>query len=122
MNKYNVGDIVTGKVTGIENYGIFVSVDGSLSGLIHISEISNSYVRNINDYAEMDEVIKARVIEHDEESNNLKLSVKNLQYRERSKYSHKIVETKGGFSGLNAVLDDWINDKFAELFEKDEKN
>ena len=41
MKKYEVGDIVTGKVTGIENYGIFVFIDDGdgITGLIHISEI-----------------------------------------------------------------------------------
>ena len=118
MKKSEVGDIVTGKVTGIENYGIFVFIDDGdgITGLIHISEISNSYVRNINDYAELDEVIKARVIEYDESKNHLKLSVKNLRYRD--KYSHKIVETSSGFSNLGIALNDWIEDKYDELFEK----
>ena len=38
---YNVGDVVTGCVTGIERYGIFVNLDNYYSGLVHISEISN---------------------------------------------------------------------------------
>lgn len=115
MNKYKEGDIVTGKVTGIENYGIFISIDDNLSGLIHISEISSSYVRNISDYVEIDEVIKARVIESDDVSGHLRLSIKNLQYRENSKRINKIVETKSGFTGLEKALSGWINDKLEEI-------
>ena len=44
MKKYKYGEIVTGYVTGIEKYGVFVSLDEYYSGLIHISEISEKYV------------------------------------------------------------------------------
>ena len=44
MNQYKKGEIVTGCVTGIEKYGIFVSLDEYYSGLIHISEISDFFV------------------------------------------------------------------------------
>ena len=46
MNQYKKGEIVTGCVTGIEKYGIFVSLDDYYSGLIHISEISDFFVKN----------------------------------------------------------------------------
>ena len=42
--EYNIGDIVKGKVTGIENYGIFIVFDDGGSGLIHISEISTDLI------------------------------------------------------------------------------
>ena len=58
-NKYAIGKIVTGKVTGIEKYGIFVNLDDYYSGLVHISEISDSFVRNIDDYVNIGEYIKA---------------------------------------------------------------
>jgi len=44
MPKYQIGDIVTVSVTGIEKYGIFVGLDEYYSGLIHISEISDGFV------------------------------------------------------------------------------
>ena len=47
MSKYENGKIVVGCVTGIENYGIFVSLDEYYSGLIHISEVSNKFVKDI---------------------------------------------------------------------------
>ena len=48
MAKYKIGDIVQGCVTGIEKYGVFVNLDEYYTGLIHISEVSDLYVRNIN--------------------------------------------------------------------------
>ena len=56
MKKYKPGDIVTAKVTGISEYGIFVLLEDNTTGLIHISEISSSFVRNISDYVELNEV------------------------------------------------------------------
>ena len=48
--QYKIGDIVQGCVTGIEKYGVFVNLDEYYTGLIHISEVSDLYVRNVNDY------------------------------------------------------------------------
>ena len=62
MKKYKVGEVITFKVSGIEPYGIFVSVDKKYSGLIHISEISNEFVRNINDYVKLEEQIYCKII------------------------------------------------------------
>ncbi len=62
MGKYNKNDVVLGLVTGIENYGIFVSLDEYYSGLIHISEISDDYVRNINNYVNIGETIKVKIL------------------------------------------------------------
>lgn len=118
MNNYKVGDVVIGHVTGIEKYGIFLSLDLGGSGLIHISEISNSFVRNINDYVDLEEVIKAEVIGIDDSKKRLKLSIKNINYRNRPEYRSKICETVNGFSTLKNNLDYWINEKLEEWQEK----
>ena len=78
---YNIGDVIKCTVTGFKDYGIFVKVDHDYIGLIHISEISESFVRNVSDYSEVGETIYAKIIEIDEESKQLKLSIKR-----KSKY------------------------------------
>ena len=95
--KYESGKIVKGCVTGIENYGIFVSFDEYYSGLIHISEISNNFVRNINDYVSIGETIKAKIIDVDDDSCQLKLSIKDINYRTNNKNKEQINETGTGF-------------------------
>ena len=50
MNRYKVGDIVEGIVTGIQNYGAFVMLEDDIVGLIHISEVSSKFVRSIADF------------------------------------------------------------------------
>ena len=82
MNRYKKGEVVTGCVTGIEKYGIFVSLDDYYSGLIHISEISDFFVKNPADYVYVGETIKAVVIDDNElDSFHVKLSIKNIDYK-----------------------------------------
>ena len=50
MNSIKEKDIIKVKITGIKKYGAFASLDDNYNGLIHISEISYGFVRNINDY------------------------------------------------------------------------
>jgi predicted RNA-binding protein with RPS1 domain len=118
MKKYKIGDIVKGKVTGIEDYGIFLLVDDDVTGLIHISEISDSFVRNVTDYAELGEVIKAEVIDYDETSKKLKLSIKNDHYKRKNKKFVPIKETGTGFECLSKQLDTWIEEKEKEKSKK----
>ena len=110
---YKIGDIVKGKVTGIENYGIFLLMEDGYTGLIHISEISEKFVRNVFDYVQLDEVISSKVIEVDDSKKRLKLTIKNFDYRIEDK---KNLEDKNGFSLLREKLPLWI----AEYKEKNE--
>lgn len=117
MSKYEKGKIVTGCVTGIENYGIFVGFDEYYSGLIHISEISTNFVRNINDYVNIGETIKVKIVDADDDNCHLKLSIKDIDYRINYKKRSKIVETPKGFNTLKENLNIWIYDKLNEINE-----
>ena len=122
MAKYEKDKIVTGYVTGIEKYGIFVNLDEYYSGLIHISEISTNFVRNVNDYVNIGETIKMKIVAVDEKNHKVKLTIKNLDYRINKKKRAKIVETEHGFSTLNNNLSTWICNKIEEINKKNEKN
>ena len=113
-NKYKIGNIVTGCVTGIEKYGIFVSLDDYYSGLIHISEISDFFVRNINDYVTIGETIRVKVLEVDEETSHVKLSIKNFNYRNSSRKRKMIQETPNGEKpSLTITNKEWL--QFAQM-------
>ena len=118
MLKYEKGRIVTGKVTGIEKYGIFVSLDQFYSGLIHISEISDGFVKDVNDYVHMGEVIRARVVEADEATSHVKLSIKDLNYRMNKKMPLKLKEVARGFDPLEEKLPIWMSEKMEALRQK----
>ena len=122
MKKYNVGEIVTGCVTGIEKYGVFVGLDEYYSGLIHISEISDDYVRNIHDYVKIGEKIKAKVIEENAKTHHVKLSIKNIEYRISRKNCRRIIETPQGFSTIKKELNVWIDKKINEITKEKQKN
>lgn len=112
MEKYKEGKIVKGTVTGIESYGVFVSLDDYYSGLIHISEVSHNFVSDIKNFVKIGDVINMEIIGVDEENNHLKLSIKNINYRiNYKKKKKKIVETKQGFKTLAHYLPIWIDKK-----------
>ena len=118
MSKYKTGEIVLGCVTGIEKYGIFVNLDEYYSGLIHISEVSSSFVRNINDYVKIGETIKVKVLEEDEDNHHVKLSIKDFEYRIGKKKNEKIHETNSGFYTLKSTQNQRIKEKNNKTDEK----
>lgn len=104
----NVGDIVNGKITNIVGYGAFVIVD-DYDGLIHISEFSDNFVRNIEDYVQVGQVVRLRVIEVDEENKRVKLSFKQIHKTRGIKC--KVPSYKIGFKPLKENLPKWIEEK-----------
>ncbi len=57
-----VGEIFEGKVTGITKFGAFVSLPDGSNGLVHISEIANSYVNDVHDHVSEGQTVKVKVI------------------------------------------------------------
>lgn len=60
-----VGSIVEGVVTGITNFGAFVTLPGGETGLVHISEVANSYVKDIHDHLKKSDLVKVKVLSVD---------------------------------------------------------
>lgn len=60
-----VGSILEGKVTGITNFGAFVELEGGQTGLVHISEVADFYVKDIKDHLKENDVVKVKVINLD---------------------------------------------------------
>ena len=110
---FKIGDTVKCVVTGFKEYGIFVRVNDEYNGLIHISEISNSFVHNVSDYAEIGEEIYAKVIEVDNVTKHLKLSIRAINYKLDGKETEE--SNKDGFRPLKEHLGLWINEKLKEI-------
>ncbi|MCR5422605.1 MAG: S1 RNA-binding domain-containing protein [Bacilli bacterium] len=115
---YREGDLVYGTITNILGYGAFVEIDKNYTGLVHISEFSDGYVRNIRDFVQIGEKVKLRVIEVDEENKRLKLSYKTI---------NKVRGVKGeipkfsiGFKSLRDRMPQFIKEQMD--MEKEELN
>ena len=73
--EFEVGSVLEGKVTGITKFGAFVALPGGKSGLVHISEIANSYVSDVHDFLTDGQEVKVKVIGVDE-NGRINLSIK----------------------------------------------
>jgi len=60
-----VGSILDGVVTGVTNFGAFVELPGGVTGLVHISEIAESYVRDVRDFLKTNDHVRVKVISVD---------------------------------------------------------
>jgi general stress protein 13 len=97
-----LGSIIKGEITAIKPYGAFVKVDEDYIGLIHISEFSDGFVRGIEDYVNIGDVIDLKVL--DVINNRLSLSYKAL-HKKKKRYN---IELLTGFEPLKEELNDWI--------------
>ena len=113
---FEKGRIVKGKVTGITNYGIFVGFYNGFKGLIHISEISDNFVKNINNFAQIGEIIPCKIFELDSQNKIVKLTLKKLdyEYRRENHYNKE-------FKVLEEKLPIWILEKIREMEAYDKK-
>jgi len=73
-----VGSVLEGKVTGIAKFGAFVGLPEGRSGLVHISEIANSYVNDVRDFVQVGQSVKVRVMNISPDG-KINLSIKRAQ-------------------------------------------
>lgn len=83
-----VGDIVEGKVTGITNFGAFVELPEGQTGLVHISEIAEVYVKDVKDFLKQNDPVKVKVISV-EPRGKIGLSIKQVFARPVPKHVRK---------------------------------
>ena len=74
--KYQVGQIISGKVVQIKDYGAFVELEPGLDGLVHISEIAHKRVTNIADELTVGQEVEAKILEIDKDKKRISLSIK----------------------------------------------
>ena len=74
--KYHVGEIVSGKVVQIKEYGAFVELEPGLDGLVHISEVANKRVGNIAEELSVGQAVEAKILDIDTERKRISLSIK----------------------------------------------
>ncbi|MCP1145656.1 S1 domain-containing post-transcriptional regulator GSP13 [Lysinibacillus endophyticus] len=115
--KYEVGEVVTGKVTGIQPYGAFVALDDQTQGLVHISEITYGFVKDVSDYLKVGDEILVKILDVDENNEKISLSTRALQVapiQKKKEQPRKTLQDRvdeddaNGFKSLRDKLQDWI--------------
>jgi len=114
-----VGSVLTGKVTGIQPYGAFVALDEQNQGLVHISEITHGFVKDINDHLKVGEEVKVKVLSIDKGAGKIGLSIRATEeapvaevvktQKPRKRQATPInIESEQGFNTLKDKLQEWI--------------
>lgn len=115
--KYKEGQTIRGKVTGIQPYGAFVSIDPFYQGLIHISEITDAYVKDVADFVQISDTVHVKILSIDEDQKKMSLSLKALkepsstQFKRQQTHFRVPRPRSDGFAILANKLDQWINEQ-----------
>ncbi|HIX44385.1 S1 domain-containing post-transcriptional regulator GSP13 [Kurthia populi] len=118
-NKYKVGDIVSGKVTGIQPYGAFVALDANTQGLVHISEITYGFVKSITDHLNVGDIVRVKILDIADNDEKISLSLRALQAKPikrkeqlpRKSLQDRVDEKDSvGFNSLKEKLGEWIEE------------
>lgn len=114
-----VGSIVEGRVTGITNFGAFVDLGSGQTGLVHISEVADTYVKDVKDFVKENETIKVKVIAMD--NGKIGLSIRQVT-GEATRPKPPERRPSGGFRGDRRPSSATFEDKLARFMrESDEK-
>ncbi|MFC0523913.1 S1 domain-containing post-transcriptional regulator GSP13 [Pontibacillus salicampi] len=121
MAKFEEGQVLEGKVTGIQPYGAFVALDEEVQGLVHISEVTHGFVKDINEHLTVGDDVKVKVLNVDEEKGKYSLSIRATEEapqqqpkqrkpkQQQQQQAQQQEESPAGFNTLKDKLDEWIN-------------
>ena len=121
--KYKIGMVLSGTITGLQPYGAFVSLDEETQGLIHVSEVQAGFTKNIHGLFTVGQKVTVQVIDVDEYSQKISLSLRTLEdkvhsvnHRRKKYFTDK--NKKIGFATLDKELPEWIDEAMDKLLEK----
>lgn len=123
--KFTEGQVVQGKVTGVQPYGAFVALDDEVQGLVHISEVTHGFVKDIHEFLSVGDEVKVKILSVDEENNKYSLSIRATEEAPKQQPKPKATEVKAqkeeaGFNTLKDKLNEWIeqSEERASSFHK----
>ncbi|WP_347862501.1 S1 domain-containing post-transcriptional regulator GSP13 [Salimicrobium sp. PL1-032A] len=114
--KFQEGQVVDGKVTGIQPYGAFVALDDQVQGLVHISEVTHGFVKDINEHLSEGDDVQVKILSIDEAKNKYSLSMRATQeapkrapkQNQKQQQAAAQKDDQAGFNTLKDKLEDWI--------------
>ena len=121
--KYQIGDLIIGKITSVKPYALFLSFENGTNGLLHISELSDSYIRDIEKYGSVGDEIKVKVLSIDPANGFLRVSYKaipdNEKYNTHDESSHHFAQfDEADFHDLEEKLPEWIDATLEKIKEE----
>jgi translation initiation factor 2 subunit 1 len=102
------GELVVGRVDEIEDFGVFVDLEEyeDKRGLVHVSEVASGWIKNVRDHVNEDQMVVCKVLEVDEDAQQVDLSIKDVNDHQRSE---KVQEWKN-----DQKADKWMEIAFGE--------
>jgi translation initiation factor 2 subunit 1 len=102
------GELVVGRVDEIEDFGVFVDLEEyeDKRGLVHVSEVASGWIKNVRDHVNEDQMVVCKVIEVDQDAQQVDLSIKDVNDHQRSE---KVQEWKN-----EQKADKWMEIAFGE--------
>lgn len=94
-----VGQILVGKVTGLTDFGAFVTLESGETGMVHISEVANTFVKNISEHLSEGDEVTVKVLEINEKG-KISLSIKQAQEPKKVEKPKKSRPQPKGWQGL----------------------
>jgi small subunit ribosomal protein S1 len=121
--RYRKGEVVTGKITNLTDFGAFVELEEGIEGLIHVSEISREKVDKPSDVLKVGETVTAMILHIDPAERRIGLSMKSLKDRmEKAEVEKYMSNQEPSSSNLGELIQQKIGRQGADLFSKKEKN
>ena len=117
--KYQVGQLIVGKVYNVKPYALFMSFEDGVTGLLHISEISDSFIRDIEKYGSVGDEIKVKILSIDKDNGFLRVSYKQVppeeMYSSHTNQRKAPTTSEDEFLPLKEKLDSWIKEAYENI-------
>ena len=93
--RYSVGTEITGTVTNVTDFGIFVELEEGIEGLVHVSEISKEKIKTPVGRYNVGDTLTARVMNINSDERRIGLSIKRLEMEARTRHARRLREQRG---------------------------
>jgi predicted RNA-binding protein with RPS1 domain len=118
----NVNDIIKVKVTDTKPYAAFIETKDGVKGLLHISEISDNFVKDIENFVRKGDEINVKILEIDNNDGFLRVSYKRVPENEQfSSHQNKrqgLISDEEEFAPLKNHLNEWIDNTISKMEDK----
>jgi len=105
--RYPSGSVVSGKVTNITDFGIFVEIEEGIEGLVHISELSSRRVKSSSELFALNDTVTAVVKNVDPKSRKIRLSIKDYEASSEGNTANQYINNRENIgSSLSKALAD----------------